>query len=122
AVIEVQDSGPGVPADLREAIFERFRQGEGQSTRRFGGTGLGLAIAKEFVELHQGNITVSDGSGGGAIFRVELPISSHASRADTQPISGSGTGDTAFVARQTLSELSPVATPIESAAPLSSGR
>jgi len=53
---------------------------------------------------------------------VELPISSHASRADTQPTSGSGTGDTAFVARQTLSELSPVATPIESAAPLSSGR
>src|SRR5881394_3609487 len=122
AVIEIQDSGPGVPASLRDAIFERFRQGEGHSTRRFGGTGLGLAIAKEFVELHRGSITVSDGSGGGAIFRVELPLSSHTPRADTQPISGSGTGDTAFVARQTLAELSPVATPIESAAPLSSGR
>jgi len=74
AVIAIQDSGSGVPPELREAIFERFRQGDGGSTRRFGGTGLGLAIVKEFVELHRGTIRVSDAPGGGAIFTVELPL------------------------------------------------
>ncbi|HYL82303.1 MAG TPA: PAS domain S-box protein, partial [Candidatus Acidoferrum sp.] len=60
AILEVEDTGPGVPPQLREAIFERFRQVEGGSARRFGGTGLGLSIAKEFVTLHGGNITVGD--------------------------------------------------------------
>ncbi len=73
-VIAIQDSGSGVPPELRETIFERFRQGDGGSTRRFGGTGLGLAIVKEFVELHRGTIRVSDAPGGGAIFTVELPL------------------------------------------------
>lgn len=72
--IAIQDSGPGVPLERRETIFERFSQIEGGSTRRFGGTGLGLAIVKEFVELHQGSITVSDASLGGAMFTVQLPI------------------------------------------------
>ncbi|MCT7969100.1 ATP-binding protein [Laspinema sp. D1] len=72
--IAIQDSGPGVPAQLRETIFERFSQIEGGSTRRFGGTGLGLAIVKEFVELHQGTITVSDAPLGGAMFKVQLPL------------------------------------------------
>jgi len=74
AVIAISDSGPGVPNELREKIFERFSQGDGGSTRRFGGTGLGLAIVKEFVELHGGTITISDALGGGAIFTVELPL------------------------------------------------
>src|SRR5262249_6843078 len=52
AVLSVEDDGPGVPVDLRAAIFERFRQGDDGITRRFGGTGLGLAIAKELVERH----------------------------------------------------------------------
>jgi len=72
--LTVQDSGPGVPPELREAIFERFQQGEGGANRRFGGTGLGLAIAKEFVELQGGTITVADAPGGGALFTVELPL------------------------------------------------
>ena len=74
AVIAIQDTGSGVPPELRKTIFERFSQGDGGSTRRFGGTGLGLAIAKEFVELHRGTIGVSDALGGGAIFTVELPL------------------------------------------------
>ncbi len=74
AVIAIQDSGLGVPKQLRETIFERFSQGDGGSTRRFGGTGLGLAIVKEFVELHGGTIAVSDAPSGGAIFTVELPL------------------------------------------------
>jgi signal transduction histidine kinase len=72
--VAIQDSGPGVPSALREAIFERFRQGDDDMTRRFDGTGLGLAIAKEFVALHGGTITVGDAPGGGALFRVVLPL------------------------------------------------
>lgn len=73
AEIEVRDSGPGVPARLREQIFERFRQGEEALDRWTGGTGLGLAIVKEFVQLHHGSVTVGDAPGGGALFRVILP-------------------------------------------------
>lgn len=74
AVISVSDTGPGVPPGLRDAIFDRFSQGDGGSTRHFGGTGLGLAIVKEFVELHGGSIGVSNAPSGGAIFTVELPL------------------------------------------------
>lgn len=74
ALIEVQDNGPGVPATLREAVFERFRQGEGNAQRRHGGTGLGLAIVKDFVELHHGTITLEEAPGGGALFSVQLPL------------------------------------------------
>jgi PAS domain S-box-containing protein len=73
-VLSVQDSGPGVPPDLRRAIFERFRQVQSGTTREVGGTGLGLAIVKEFVDLHHGTIAVSQAPGGGALFQVELPL------------------------------------------------
>jgi PAS domain S-box-containing protein len=75
AVIEVEDSGPGIPSHLRETIFERFRQLDSGADRQFGGTGLGLSIAKEFVHLHGGNIVVGDRQQGpGSSFRVELPL------------------------------------------------
>ncbi|MEW6735561.1 MAG: ATP-binding protein, partial [Acidobacteriota bacterium] len=74
AIIEVQDNGPGIAPEMREIVFERFRQVEGGATRRFSGTGLGLSIAKEFAELHGGTIKVRDAPGGGAIFRVEIPL------------------------------------------------
>ena len=73
-VLSVQDSGPGVPPDMRRAIFERFRQASGGTRRDTGGTGLGLAIAKEFVDLHMGTLVVSDAPGGGALFQVEIPL------------------------------------------------
>jgi PAS domain S-box-containing protein len=76
AVVEVQDTGPGIPPHMREAIFERFRQIETGAGRRFGGTGLGLTIARQFVSLHGGSISVGDAPGsGGSLFRVELPLS-----------------------------------------------
>src|SRR6516165_4422606 len=74
AVLQVQDKGPGIPIDMRERIFERFIQVEGEVTRRHGGTGLGLAIVKEFVELHHGSIRETTPVGGGALFLVTLPI------------------------------------------------
>jgi signal transduction histidine kinase len=55
--IAVDDSGPGVKPELRQAIFERFRQGDGGISRSVAGTGLGLAIAKEFVEIYKGGST-----------------------------------------------------------------
>lgn len=69
----VEDAGPGVPADLRASIFERFQQGDRETQRRFGGTGLGLSIVKEFVEMHGGTISVGESATGGAQFRVRMP-------------------------------------------------
>ena len=74
ARIEVADSGPGVPADRRDEVFERFHQLDGGATRRLGGTGLGLHIARELVTLHGGVIGVDDAPEGGACFFVELPL------------------------------------------------
>ncbi|MDB5800467.1 MAG: response regulator [Rhodocyclales bacterium] len=71
--IEVADSGPGVPAEHRELIFERFRQGLGGNTRQHGGTGLGLAIASDFALLHDGSLRVAEAPEGGALFMLKLP-------------------------------------------------
>ncbi len=73
-LLEVGDSGPGVPEGQRGAVFERFRQLEGGSTRRFGGTGLGLAIAHDLVQLHRGRISIAEAPEGGALFQVEIPV------------------------------------------------
>ena len=64
-VLEVSDQGPGIPADARERVFERFT-GAGAATeasRNGGGTGLGLAIARWVVDLHGGKIEIVDGPG-----------------------------------------------------------
>ena len=74
AILQVQDNGPGIPADMREAVFERFRQVDSAATRRHEGTGLGLAIVKEFITLHGGTITAGEAPGGGALFTVLLPL------------------------------------------------
>jgi signal transduction histidine kinase len=74
AVLQVEDSGPGVPADARDTIFERFVQLDTGASRRFGGTGLGLVVARNVAEMHGGTITVTDSPAGGALFEVRLPI------------------------------------------------
>jgi PAS domain S-box-containing protein len=74
AAIQICDSGPGIPADNREAIFERFRQLDGSSNRKHSGTGLGLSIVKEYVSLHGGEIQVADAPEQGACFSVLLPV------------------------------------------------
>jgi signal transduction histidine kinase/DNA-binding response OmpR family regulator len=73
ALIEVADSGPGIPADEREIVFEAYRQLKGQAKQLFGGTGLGLSIARELCALHGGTIAVTDAPEGGALFVVDLP-------------------------------------------------
>ena len=70
--LEVADRGPGVPADQRDRVFERFARAEGdRSTIR--GTGLGLAIVRAVAEAHGGSAIVRDADGGGALFEVDLP-------------------------------------------------
>lgn len=72
-IIEVADSGPGIPEKYREAIFDRFFQIEESSIRSFGGTGLGLAIVKEFVQLQRGTVQVAAAPEGGTLFTVTIP-------------------------------------------------
>jgi len=73
-VIELSDSGQGIPPEDLEKIFEVFYQKEDHMTRRYGGLGLGLSIARELVELHKGRIWAeSEGEGKGATFHVVLP-------------------------------------------------
>jgi len=72
--VSVSDTGPGVPAEECESIFEKFRQVDSSNTRAKGGTGLGLAIAREIVEMHGGRIWVESAMGQGSTFRMELPV------------------------------------------------
>ena len=71
--VEVGDSGPGIPVDKRDEVFERFRQIETGPTRRFGGTGLGLSIVRDFAGLLAGSISVADAPEGGALLVLDLP-------------------------------------------------
>lgn len=72
-ILEVEDTGIGIPADQLDAIFEAFQQVEGQNTRKYSGTGLGLAICKRLTELMGGTITVRSVVGSGSVFTVILP-------------------------------------------------
>jgi signal transduction histidine kinase len=73
AVLHIDDDGPGVPADLREHVFERFARSDGARARDDGGTGLGLAIVRRVAERHGGEVTIDDAPLGGARFTVTLP-------------------------------------------------
>ncbi|WP_341894319.1 ATP-binding protein [Ferrovibrio terrae] len=68
--LAVRDHGPGVPADLRERIFERFWRGR----ERSGGAGLGLAIVAETMRAHGGRVSVEDAHDGGAVFTLHLQL------------------------------------------------
>jgi two-component system OmpR family sensor kinase len=74
AVLEVRDHGPGLPADAGDRVFDRFWRTEGGRSRGRGGSGLGLAIVKAIVQAHHGEVHAANAPGGGAVFRVTLPI------------------------------------------------
>jgi CheY-like chemotaxis protein len=73
--ITVSDTGKGISPDFLPYVFDRFRQADASSAKRYGGLGLGLALVKYLVELHGGTVEVaSAGEGQGATFKVTLPV------------------------------------------------
>src|SRR4029078_2325837 len=72
-ILEVSDTGIGIPKDQQETIFGAFSQVSGQSTRKFGGTGLGLTITRRLVEMMNGQVTVESEPGQGSTFRLTFP-------------------------------------------------
>jgi PAS domain S-box-containing protein len=75
ARIQVIDSGRGIESEFLPYVFDRFRQADSTTRRKFGGLGLGLSIAKQLIEMHGGTVKVeSAGLGSGSTFTVEFPI------------------------------------------------
>ncbi|CAN5709771.1 sensory box histidine kinase PhoR [soil metagenome] len=74
AIIEVRDTGPGIPAERHAQLFDRFYRADTSRSRAKGGSGLGLSIVASIIEAHQGKLSVlSDGSNG-TTFRILLPL------------------------------------------------
>jgi signal transduction histidine kinase len=73
-VLEVVDSGIGIPPDKLDEIFESFRQVDGSVTRKYGGTGLGLAISRQLAAAMGGDLSVRSTLGEGSAFTVRLPL------------------------------------------------
>jgi PAS domain S-box-containing protein len=86
AVLEVRDSGMGIPAAEQEFLFQRFFRSSTATEQAIQGTGLGLAISKAIVEAHDGSITVTSEEGEGTTFRVTLPLHSPAQLPETTKV------------------------------------
>ena len=74
AVLRVADTGPGIPADCRESIFQPFFRVDKSRSREYGGVGLGLSLVWEIADLHGGSVWVEESSDKGTTIAVELPI------------------------------------------------
>lgn len=81
--VSVRDHGPGIPAEIKPRIFERFVQADVPDGRQKGGTGLGLSIAKEIMTRLGGKVGFNDAPGGGTIFYVELPVLAPSARVES---------------------------------------
>ncbi|GAA2239933.1 HAMP domain-containing histidine kinase [Herbiconiux moechotypicola] len=74
AVVDIIDHGEGIPPQIREKIFQRFWRADSSRTRETGGSGLGLAIVSSILHAHHGTVEALETRGGGATFRVTLPL------------------------------------------------
>ncbi len=72
--LSVEDTGNGIPEELRERVFEPFFRVDKSRSRELGGVGLGLALVREIVRVHDGSITVRSNPSGGTVFDVMLPL------------------------------------------------
>jgi len=86
AVLEVRDSGMGIPSSEQEFLFQRFFRTSTATEQAIQGTGLGLAISKAIVEAHSGRITVASEEGEGTTFHVTLPLHRHAELPETTQV------------------------------------
>lgn len=84
-VISIVDHGEGIPPQLREKIFQRFWRADTSRTRETGGSGLGLAIVAGIVAKHDGHVEVLETPGGGATFRVSIPLLHTAETLESSP-------------------------------------
>jgi signal transduction histidine kinase len=84
----VTDTGIGIPVDKLDHIFERFRQAESHTTRKYGGTGLGLSIAKKLVELQGGALSVKSEFNSGSVFSFCIPYKKSVKILQTPEITG----------------------------------
>lgn len=73
-MLDIVDHGEGVPPQIRDKIFQRFWRADTSRTRATGGSGLGLAIVSGIISAHKGSVDVLETPGGGATFRVSLPL------------------------------------------------
>jgi two-component system, OmpR family, sensor kinase len=74
AMLDIVDHGEGIPPQIREKIFQRFWRADSSRARETGGSGLGLAIVSGIIASHKGTVTVLETPGGGATFRITLPL------------------------------------------------
>ncbi|MDF5723029.1 MAG: ATP-binding protein [Rhizonema sp. PD37] len=94
AQIQIKDTGKGIHSDFLPYVFERFRQEDSATTRKFGGLGLGLAIVRQIVEMHGGTVQVeSPGIEMGTIFTVKLPVATQSNKMLSRDISSETTVD-----------------------------
>ena len=75
AVLVVSDDGPGIAAEHRERVFDRFYRVETARSRERGGSGLGLAIVRQVATAHGGEVALEPAAAGGSRFTVRLPRS-----------------------------------------------
>jgi len=92
-ILEISDTGIGIPKAQQDHIFGAFSQVAGQSTRKFGGTGLGLTITKRLTEMMRGVITVQSEPGQGSVFRFEFPNVAITELTEADAIATGGEGD-----------------------------
>jgi two-component system sensor histidine kinase MtrB len=87
-VVQVNDSGPGIPEEVLPHVFDRFYKAD-KGRARSEGSGLGLSIAMANAQIHGGTITAANGEQGGAVFTLRLPLRPAAAGA---PVTGPGAG------------------------------
>lgn len=83
--VSVEDTGVGIPAAKKEAIFQEFEQADGSEQRLFTGTGLGLSVSKRLIEMHGGQMWVESEEGHGARFHFTVPLSREKQAPDMAP-------------------------------------